>query len=59
MSREDRVQAQAGAPGGHGLRCLCGSLLARRIPGGVELKCRRCRRTVIVPFEPEEGHAPR
>ena len=30
-------------------RCLCGSLLARVVDGGVELKCRRCKRTVFVP----------
>jgi len=33
-------------------RCLCGSLLARLVTGGVELKCRRCKRTLLVPFEP-------
>jgi phage FluMu protein Com len=33
------------------LRCLCGSMLARLVPGGVELKCRRCKRQVIVPLE--------
>ena len=32
-------------------RCLCGSMLARLVPGGVELKCRRCKRQVIVPLE--------
>ena len=32
-------------------RCLCGSLLARLVTGGVELKCRRCKRTLLVPFE--------
>jgi len=32
-------------------RCLCGSLLARVVDGGVELKCRRCKRTLLVPFE--------
>lgn len=32
-------------------RCLCGSLLARCVPGGVELKCRRCKRTVTIPLE--------
>jgi hypothetical protein len=31
------------------LRCLCGSLLARYVAGGIELKCRRCKRAVIVP----------
>jgi hypothetical protein len=33
-------------------RCLCGSLVARRVPEGVELKCRRCKRTVVLPLEP-------
>jgi phage FluMu protein Com len=37
------------------LRCMCGSLLARLVPGGVELKCRRCHRTQVVPLE---GAAP-
>jgi phage FluMu protein Com len=30
------------------LRCCCGSLLARLVTGGVELKCRRCKRRVVV-----------
>ncbi|AUX43234.1 hypothetical protein SOCE26_046780 [Sorangium cellulosum] len=34
------------------LRCDCGSMLARYVPGGVELKCRRCKRVVIVPISP-------
>ncbi|HSD67454.1 MAG TPA: hypothetical protein VLF95_12170 [Vicinamibacteria bacterium] len=36
--------------GGAELRCDCGSLLARRVEGGVELKCRRCKRTVVLPL---------
>ncbi len=32
------------------LRCGCGSLLARRIAAGVELKCRRCKRTLVLPL---------
>lgn len=32
-------------------RCLCGSLLARLVPEGIELKCRRCKRHIIVPLE--------
>jgi hypothetical protein len=32
-------------------RCLCGSLVARRVHNGVELKCRRCKRTVVLPLE--------
>lgn len=30
------------------LRCGCGALLARIVPGGVELKCRRCRRRLVI-----------
>ncbi len=33
------------------VRCMCGSLLARLVPGGVELKCRRCHRIQLVPLE--------
>ena len=29
-------------------RCLCGSLLARLTEAGVELKCRRCKRTLLI-----------
>jgi hypothetical protein len=36
-------------------RCLCGSLLARVIEGNVELKCRRCKRTLVVPLPPPAG----
>ena len=32
------------------LRCCCGSLLARLVPGGVELKCCRCKRQVVIPI---------
>jgi phage FluMu protein Com len=42
----------AGAASGE-CRCLCGSLLARWVEDGVELKCRRCKRTLRVPLSPE------
>jgi hypothetical protein len=32
-------------------RCLCGSLVARRVPEGVELRCRRCKRIVVLPLD--------
>ena len=35
------------------LRCLCGSLIARLVDGGVEIKCRRCQRVVRLPLEPQ------
>jgi hypothetical protein len=40
------------------LRCHCGSLLARAVAGGVELKCRRCKRTWVLPLE-AKGTTPR
>jgi phage FluMu protein Com len=33
-----------------GLRCLCGSLLARVVDDHVELKCKRCKRMMLVPL---------
>ncbi len=29
-------------------RCRCGNLLARLRPEGVELKCRRCKRVIVI-----------
>jgi len=43
----------AGAP--EPLRCLCGSLLARLVKNGVELKCRKCKRHIIVPLTEEKS----
>jgi hypothetical protein len=37
---------------GHEARCACGSLLARVLPHGIELKCRRCRRHALVTVDP-------
>jgi hypothetical protein len=36
--------------GAAALRCHCGSLLARLVPKGVEIKCRRCKRRVVIPL---------
>ena len=49
--RKDLPPALGAAPGDD-CRCLCGSLLARVVEGGVELRCRRCKRTLIIPVEP-------
>lgn len=38
---------------GDEVRCECGSLLARYVGGQVEVKCRRCKRTVLLPILPE------
>lgn len=36
-------------------RCHCGSLVARIVEGGVEIKCRRCKRDLLVPWSAREG----
>jgi hypothetical protein len=40
----------AAPPPSDDCRCPCGSLLARLSERGVELKCRRCKRTLLVPL---------
>jgi hypothetical protein len=37
------------------LRCECGALVARRKPEGIELKCRRCRRSLLLRLEADGG----
>jgi phage FluMu protein Com len=41
------------------LRCECGNLLARLTEEGVELKCRRCKRIVVIPFTGMPGREKR
>lgn len=43
-------------------RCLCGSLVAKLSPKGVEILCRRCKRIHVIPWSGEResaGTAPR
>lgn len=42
-------------------RCDCGNLLARLTARGVEVKCRRCKRIVVIPLEsgPDPSRAAR
>jgi hypothetical protein len=49
----------AGTSGREGgdLRCECGSLIARLVAGRVELKCRRCKRTISLPLAPAREHS--
>jgi phage FluMu protein Com len=49
-SDPDRPDEPARRGAGRENRCACGSLLARITPQGVELKCRRCKRLVLVPW---------
>ncbi len=32
------------------LRCECGSLLARLVKDRLEIKCRRCKRVMVIPI---------
>ncbi|TMB72506.1 MAG: hypothetical protein E6J54_09930 [Deltaproteobacteria bacterium] len=50
-SKQPQWEKQSAAKEHGSLRCCCGSLLARLVPQGVELKCRRCKRQVILPLE--------
>jgi len=36
-------------------RCECGQLMAKLLEDGIELKCKRCRRIVLIPFAAIEG----
>jgi hypothetical protein len=36
-------------------RCRCGGLVARIVPAGVEIKCRRCKRDLLVPWSARDG----
>ena len=36
-------------------RCECGQLIAKVVGGGLELKCKRCKRIVMIPFSSIEG----
>lgn len=54
-SEHNRAKNDESAKRSTALRCCCGSLLARVVEDGVELKCRRCKRHVIVPLESKAG----
>ena len=36
-------------------RCECGQLVAKVRGEGLELKCKRCKRIVVIPFSSIEG----
>lgn len=36
-------------------RCECGQLIAKVRGHGLELKCKRCKRIVVIPFASIEG----
>lgn len=36
-------------------RCACGQLIAKVREQGLELKCKRCKRIVVIPFSSIKG----
>ncbi len=38
-------------------RCECGQLIAKVQDNGIELKCKRCKRIVLIPYTRIEGWA--
>ena len=44
--------------GGIDERCLCGNLLAKVTPDGVEVLCRRCKRVHHIPLNTGSGSGP-
>jgi phage FluMu protein Com len=44
-------RAGSGAKTRGDCRCACGNLLARLTPRGIEVKCRRCKRVVLLTVE--------
>jgi len=36
-------------------RCECGQLIAKVVRSGLELKCKRCKRIVMIPFSSIQG----
>lgn len=48
MKQQRSRASSAPSPPLDELRCACGSLLARCRPGWIELKCRRCKRSILL-----------
>ncbi|MGH0035568.1 MAG: hypothetical protein ACQGVK_11140 [Myxococcota bacterium] len=49
------VERPATSPASPDCRCECGSLLARRVENGFEIKCRGCKRLIVLSPEPGDG----
>jgi phage FluMu protein Com len=45
------------AKGERPFRCACGNLLARLVRDGLELKCRKCKRQIVVPLTEKKSWA--
>ncbi len=52
---ETRIIRAAGVNTSEEVRCHCGQLMARLVDEGIELKCKRCRRLMVIPFSKIQG----
>jgi hypothetical protein len=52
-----KPQAACSTNGGE-TRCECGQLIAKVRGDGLELKCKRCKRIILISFNAIEGWAP-
>jgi phage FluMu protein Com len=52
--RESRPRTNPERPCADELRCGCGRLVARRVGSGIELRCGRCKRPVVIRIEGED-----
>lgn len=57
MKQHDQLKNFHDCDGEKPFRCLCGSLLARLVPEGVEIKCRKCKRQIVLPVLEKDGAA--
>jgi hypothetical protein len=55
VSRSHTNQTDAGASDQAEARCECGQLIAKLRENGLELKCKRCKRIILLPFSRIEG----
>jgi phage FluMu protein Com len=37
------------------IRCDCGRLIARRVPGGIELRCSRCKERFLIALTEDDS----
>lgn len=52
---ETKIIGAAGVSTSEEVRCHCGQLMARLVDEGIELKCKRCRRLMVIPFSKIQG----
>jgi hypothetical protein len=48
LNKDGRTAGEADKAEAHEGRCPCGSLLFVKVKGGIEIKCRKCKRTQFV-----------